>query len=415
MKIGQFAKENQMTIDAVRHYMSLDLLLPVKQSGQYVFDDNCFRDLSEVKRLKDMGFSLSEVQSLMLIQRMAKHTPYEKEQFYLSFFERRLTWIDEERKRLKGMKKAIEAYLSTRMTLKKKSEPEGLPLEVLPYMCCAKCGGQLTVASGTLLGGQIITGHMSCSCGESYPIDKGILIGTSSLEGDVFNAPKTNDLEDQGYHNLTAYLLNYLQETHYDYLSRIVQNFDWMSKVVDFKQKVALELGTGSGFFLRYFLDQMPKDSLYIAVDKDYERLITLKDTLDGISYKPKIVYMCTDFANIPIRDGVVDMLVDYGGSSNYGFDHKGYLFDEIKVKLQEGATFISSFILFQNFVFGSRIPLELRHQFSEEDILAAMDETGYCIDQMLKTDAITKGGRFEDYFLKGESIYSLTAFGRLR
>ncbi|MBS7525547.1 MerR family transcriptional regulator [Fusibacter paucivorans] len=401
MKIGQFAKENHMTVDAIRHYMSMDLILPIKRSGQYEFDDRCQEDLQEVVYLKRLGFALSEIQSLMLIKRMAKHTAYERANFYRAFFERRLAWIDQERKRLKQMKRDIEKHLEQEVVLPPVPAEEGVPLQAMPLLCCAKCQSELIVEAGVLAQNQIISGEMVCQCGAHYTIESGIVCAAETT-------PPKRD-----YHELSVYLLDYVQETHYTYLSRIVHALEWVDRQIDFQFDVALELGTGSGFFLRYFLDQLPKDSIYIAVDYDYDRLIQLKRALSGIESKPNILYICADFQAMPLKAGIADLLVDYSGSSNFGFEHEAYLFNLTLPYLKKDAKWIGAFILFKNFVYGSRIPEKLRHQFTEQPILTALDAAGYKVEHMYETDVVTKGGRFEDYFLKGEAISSLMTTGR--
>ena len=39
MKIGEFARKHQVTVDTVRHYMAEGLLTPLKENTQYVFSE----------------------------------------------------------------------------------------------------------------------------------------------------------------------------------------------------------------------------------------------------------------------------------------------------------------------------------------------------------------------------------------
>ncbi|WP_028829885.1 MerR family transcriptional regulator, partial [Proteocatella sphenisci] len=87
MKIGQFAKLNNTSIDTIRHYMSLGLLLPEKAGNQYEFDEKCMSDYLEIQRLKQIGFTLSEIQHLMLYKKMGNMTGYRQRMSYLSYFE----------------------------------------------------------------------------------------------------------------------------------------------------------------------------------------------------------------------------------------------------------------------------------------------------------------------------------------
>jgi DNA-binding transcriptional MerR regulator len=56
MKIGQFATKHQTSIDTIRHYMSLGLLIPEKVTAQYDFDETCSHDFLEIMELKKLGF-----------------------------------------------------------------------------------------------------------------------------------------------------------------------------------------------------------------------------------------------------------------------------------------------------------------------------------------------------------------------
>ena len=49
MRIGAFAKKNNISFDTVRHYIELGLILPVKEhGGQYQFDNICQENIEEI-------------------------------------------------------------------------------------------------------------------------------------------------------------------------------------------------------------------------------------------------------------------------------------------------------------------------------------------------------------------------------
>ena len=65
MKIGKFGEVNNISIDTIRHYMDLSLIIPEKGRTLF-FDEYCQTDLELIIYYKDLGFSLNEIKELFL-------------------------------------------------------------------------------------------------------------------------------------------------------------------------------------------------------------------------------------------------------------------------------------------------------------------------------------------------------------
>lgn len=68
MKIGEFAKENNTTVRTLRHYESLGLLMPAeidRFTGYRFYKKEQVSRLKGIQLFKDLGFSLSEITSLL--------------------------------------------------------------------------------------------------------------------------------------------------------------------------------------------------------------------------------------------------------------------------------------------------------------------------------------------------------------
>lgn len=68
IQIGQFAKENGVTVKTLHHYEKIGLLLPTKvdeQSGYRFYSKDQSEILRNVAFLKDLGFSLSEIKDIV--------------------------------------------------------------------------------------------------------------------------------------------------------------------------------------------------------------------------------------------------------------------------------------------------------------------------------------------------------------
>ena len=68
LKIGEFARKNNVTVRALHHYEEIGLLEPAKIdrfTGYRYYDESQDRDLIIINMLKSLGFSLSEIATLM--------------------------------------------------------------------------------------------------------------------------------------------------------------------------------------------------------------------------------------------------------------------------------------------------------------------------------------------------------------
>lgn len=70
LKIGEVARQAELSIDAVRFYEREGLIGRVRRSsaGQRQYDDEAIRRLTFVRRATALGFSLAEVKSLLTLR-----------------------------------------------------------------------------------------------------------------------------------------------------------------------------------------------------------------------------------------------------------------------------------------------------------------------------------------------------------
>ncbi|MEH7438680.1 methyltransferase domain-containing protein [Neobacillus drentensis] len=404
MRIGQFGKVNEISIDAIRHYMDLGLIVPEKQGGHYVFDTSCQKDLELILDLKGMGFHLNEIKKIFHYKNFGQFTDYERDAFYQSLFLDKYEKLEQEIKNLIEMKNRLKGKVDQLSTSSSgSSNTLGIELSVLDILKCNKCGGSLTLQDGIIKKNQIVEGKLTCHCDQVYLIESGILRVGSSIESN-------NQI------SLLNNIPEYIQETDPLYLENMNKGLHWSKRKlgqIDLHKKVILELGSGVGFFLRNMYQDLPDDCLYIAVDHNLERHQFLKSLLERTGSKRNLLFICADFLDIPISKQTVDLVIDHSGTSNYSFEHESFLLREVESLFKLDSYLLGSYLAFKNFSHKSKIESKYRDNFTDSKIKQNIRKLGYIPLEDRISGSIAKGGKYEDFFVQGEEIFSYSFFGK--
>ena len=404
MRIGQFGKVNEISIDAIRHYMDLGLIVPEKQGGHYVFDTGCQKDLELILDLKGMGFHLNEIKMIFHYKNFGQFAEYERDAFYQSLFLDKYEKLEQEIKNLIEMKDRLKGKVDQLSTSSSgSSNTLGIDLSVLDILKCNKCDEPLTLQDGIIKKNQIVEGKLTCDCDQVYLIESGILRVGSVIESN-------NQI------SLLNNIPEYIQETDPLYLENMNKGLHWSKRKlgqIDLNQKVILELGSGVGFFLRNIYQELPEDCLYIAVDHNLERHQFLKSLLERTGSKRNLLFICSDFLDIPISKHTVDIVIDHSGTSNYGFEHETFLLCEVDSLIKLDGYLLGSYLAFKNFSHKSKIEAKYRDNFTVSKIKRNIRKLEYIPLEDRTSESIEKGGKYEDFFVQGEEIFSYLFFGK--
>ncbi|WP_413303820.1 MerR family transcriptional regulator [Bacillus sp. 1P10SD] len=404
MRIGHFGKVNGISHDTIRHYMELGLIVPEKQGGHYYFDASCQNDLELILELKGMGFHLNEIKMIFHYKNLGQLTEYERDAFYQSLFLDKYEKLEQEIKNLIEMKDRLKGKVDQLSTSSSgSSNTFGIELSVLDMLKCNKCAVSLTLQNGIIKKNQIVEGKLTCHCDQVYLIEAGILrVG--------------NAIESNKQISLLNNIPEYIQETDPLYLENMNKGLHWSKRKLgqmDLHRKVILELGSGVGFFLRNIYQELPEDCLYIAVDHSLERHQFLKSLLERSGSKKNLLFVCADFLDIPLSNQTVDIVIDYSGTSNYSFEHEAFLLREVDSLIKLDAYLLGTYLTFKNFSYKSKIEVNYRDHFSVNSIKKNIEELKYKTIEDRLSETITKGGKYEDFFVQGEEISTYTFFGK--
>ncbi|PRR81174.1 MerR family transcriptional regulator [Clostridium vincentii] len=407
MKIGKFTKQNNITIDAVRYYIELGLIIPEKSGGQYDFDERCKSDLEKTIKLKGQGFTLNEIKAIFVLKRIGKLTTYQENEYYRDIYCNKKIELSSKIEELERFRYKLEETIEDLSKIKCMDNFKiGIDIEALKLFSCLKCGKELILSDGIITNNQVMEGNLKCTCGEDYKIEDGIL-----LVGSVQS--KTN-LSAQSETNLD--IVDYVNSTDSEYLDNIYSGLEYMNKKIQFEElnnKIILEIGSGVGFFLRSIYTDLPDDCLYIAVDYDLNRHKFLKSMLQKSEHNKRVIFLCCDFLKMPLKDNLVDVLIDFTGTSNYSFQHEEFLLNLIDKSLKRKLTMIAAYITFNKFSIDSSIIEKVRKNFILKSIKNNILNLQYNIIDEKTSKSISKGGKYEDYFKCNERISTYIVYAK--
>lgn len=404
MKISRFAHKNKVSIDTIRHYMDMKLLLPLKNGGQYDFDAQTQEDMTEISQLKSLRFSLKEIQKIIEYKRLSNLPAKAYKAHLIDCYTQQLTKLTQDIKALEKTADDLKQLLTETGQASNTKSKIGIHLDLITYLTCPKCHAKhLNLASNRIENNMIIEGSLTCSCDYTLQIKDGILLGEGYFDSD---------------YSQQFILSDYIKETDTDLIANIRKGINWFDKKLPsqaFDTQVIMELGSGSGFFIRGAIDRIKNAQLYLAIDYDKGRHKHIKGLLESSGIDIPIQFICCDFANIPLKKHCIDILVDSSGSSNYGFDHDEFLLNQVQDFVKVDSHLIASYIIFEKFSSTHPLPLSHRKIFTKQDIINNVKDNNYKITACDQGNSYNKESPQENYFTKDDLVSNIWLYAQKR
>ena len=311
MKIGEFAKRHNVSIDTVRHYIAEGLLTPLRENTQYSFSEIDSSVMDTILLLKSMNFKLDEMKGYLLFQTMYTSDFSMALKPFKSEFEAKLAQNLEEIERLQKMNRLIESKLNA--YTEKYSFKRGVALSSVTTMRCPVCGKPLELENPLLLHNEVMEGALLCpDCGKKFFIRYGFIADKP--------IPEIEDRTD----GISEMIENYVRKNDKDYVLNIREHYQKSAEIAKDHCKNSRNVmisGDSAGFLNSAFLRSMPADArLFVHFDDN----ATIKYFLEDIFPKETIVYS-GDIENAPFADEM-----DYVFWQDY--DVISYLGKEIKL-----------------------------------------------------------------------------------
>jgi len=303
MKMGDFCKKFDINADTVRYYIDEGLLAPRKRNNRYEFTDNDLRDMEAINKYKDLNFSIKQIAQIMSYGRISIDEKSIYASFILDFYKKKEQELLEEKKHIENALDLLQNDIKDLNSISKmKKEKIGIPFDFFQYLECPKCGNPLLLNDAKVVDNNIFEGKLNCKCDYEAKIIDGIIYTPSSI--------KRFD-EDFDY---VDFKKNYVGNVESKYTSKIYttgrQLFDEIIKE-DRKDKVILEFGVGFGTFFSHAKKEFLESKFYILNDIDADIIKTTKSYFETTGENPRIIYICSDIRDVPIKKHSVDYFIN--------------------------------------------------------------------------------------------------------
>lgn len=300
MRIGTFAKRFDVTIETIRYYMELGLLIPEKKAAHYHFTPNCVDDMEWIMELKQLRFSLQEIQKILSFRRISQFADNEDLDFYIEFLRDKKQRLQDECNELNRSIRLLDVKIQETSTLLPAPGQTGVPLSFIPLLACPHCRQTLPVKNAYLLGQHVLEADLTCICGYCAQIKEGILLTASRsispmqdyfiYDQDIFPqlAPSWISLMEKG----SLWIYNMLSEMKQPRQTILQTNVD----VYVFSPK---------------YLASLPPDMLHIFTANSPLMLKKLKGKLEHLNPSLNVLYMVNSDLCLPLHLGSIDTVID--------------------------------------------------------------------------------------------------------
>ena len=319
MKIGELAQKNNISTSAIYYYIDTGLLVPESKNNKYYFSDQDEKDLIFILKLKECQFSLVDIHNILSLIRMTNLADKGDIDDYLAYFYKQRNYLIEEKNKIETVLSIINKEISDKQTLQKENDNiTGIPLSMVQFLYCPQCKKKLELKDVYIKNNHILSGKLVCDCSYEAEIVNGILI-TKGLFVTKYEVPDPTRSFMKG---LPADCINVFKKA-----------FNWMLNkllIENIDQKVILEDHINTYFFLYPNITQMNPNSYYIIVDKFLPMVEMYKNRIEALNLNLNILYMVNSNHEYPLRDGCVDIFLDFFSSNKFNFVEHYYYLDKI-------------------------------------------------------------------------------------
>lgn len=300
MRIGEFAKNFDVTIDTIRHYIELGLLIPTKEGSHYYFDSTCKDDMALIVKLKQLQFSLQEIHKVISLKRVTHFVDIQEIDYYLKVLIGKKQDLLKKRENINQSLQLLDEKIESIHRIDVITEETGVPLLFLSMFHCPHCQGALNLTDAFIKEQYVLKGTFRCGCGYEALIKDGIIV--------------TPDLSTSPQNKHYIYDQQMIEEITPSFISLLEKGNQWIYKRMlrnDFSNKVILETNVETYVFPPKLLYSLSPNALYVFCGNTVEMLKKLKKKIEHFNPKLNVLYIVNSQLDLPFKHQSIDVVID--------------------------------------------------------------------------------------------------------
>lgn len=338
--IGKFANKFNTSVDTVRYYMNLGLLLPTKVNHYYYYNDKCIEDMEWIQTLKEYTFSLQEINKILTIKRVTSLSTEEDIHLLITILTEKKQALQKEIADINFICDSIDNKIEDiKHTHFKKDNNKGVPFTFFSILCCPKCQASLEIDHAKIIKQKVYEGELNCpDCEYTAIIDEGIII-TKHLSHS-FNPFYIYDIEmlktdPSIFVNLSEKANNYTKKA---FLKQSLNN------------KFILETNIDTYVFLDKYITELDPNAYYIFTGSTLPMLKSLKDKIENDNPQLSVLYILNSGLDLPLKYGIIDYFIDSYSFNEFSlFHNEVFPMEKLRNYVHEATTIIGCYFQYKD------------------------------------------------------------------
>lgn len=336
MKIGQVVKEYGISVHSLYFYINNGLLVPPRYNNQYVFDQKTLDELALVLEWKQMEFPLKTIHRLLSLRRISNFCSREDQEERARIFLDHEEHLKRREAELAVARDKVRRKLASFAVLRQ-NDRTGVPVSMLKYLCCPRCGGELLLENVTMNQRYVFQGGLGCSCGYSATIQDGIL-HTGNINTSLYDKPDTTR---ELYRDLPSKILSLFE-----------QSYRWLERKITSTVshgKVWFEGYINAWFFFHNHLELLNQEDSLIVLDKFPETLAAYKAVIENQGPTCDILYLADCSMTPPLKKEIIDCSLDFFATNEHNFYHHDFYLSQMLPYFRRNAELFGVYFFFKN------------------------------------------------------------------